>query len=97
MPDGLVKSPPRRQAKAASKAELYSALEALLPFARIELECLDDYVVNFPDDPDHAKDASSVRVGKEAVELAGRLIARKSGLIRRKQKALTRKHGQGDA
>jgi hypothetical protein len=80
-----------------STAELYSALEALLPFARIVIECLDDYIVNFPDDADHVKDAARVRVGKEAIELAGRLIARKSGVIRRKQKALTGKHGQGDA
>jgi hypothetical protein len=87
----------RRQRDRVSTAELYTALEGLLLPAEIEIDCLAGYVEDFPDDPDHAEDAERVRQGKEAIDLARRLIARKTGNIRRKQRALKTMRDQADA
>lgn len=81
----------RKQRDRISTAELFTALEGLLPPAEIEISCLADFVENFPDDPNHIEDAEQVRQGKEAIELAKRMIARKTAAIRRKQRALAKK------
>jgi hypothetical protein len=78
----------RKRRRAVSAAELYDVLETLLPFARVEIECLEGYVKSFPDDPDHAQDAERVRRGQATLAMAGRLIERKSYAIRRQQQAL---------
>jgi hypothetical protein len=79
-----------------STAELYEALEGLLPFAEVEIECLADHVETFPDDFDNAREVERVRQGKAAIELTRRLIARKTANIRRKQRSLREKLGQAD-
>ena len=48
---------PKRR-RSVSTAELFTVLEALLPFAQTEIELLDEYVRTMPDDPDHATDVS---------------------------------------
>lgn len=82
----------RRYRQRVSTVELFAVLEALLPIAEVELDCLADYVKDFPDDPDHAQDAERVRRGKLALELAQRLIARKSAPIRYRQRQFERAH-----
>ncbi len=57
----------QRKQRAVSIAELYAVLEALLPFAKVEIECLADYVENFSDDPDHPTDAIRVQQGLAAL------------------------------
>jgi hypothetical protein len=87
----------RRRRERVSTAELYAALEGLLEPAQIEIDCLADYVRDFPDDEDHTQDAERVRQGQTAIELAKRLIARKTSTIRRQQRALEQRQGQDDA
>jgi hypothetical protein len=84
----------RKRRQPIPMAELFTALEGLLPFAQVELDCLADYVRDFPDDPDHVEDAERVRRGNEAIEFTNRLIARKTYAIRRKQRALGETQGK---
>jgi len=82
-----------RQAKRAAavpKAELFATLEALLPFAEVEVDCLVGFVDEFPEDAERA------RRGQEAVESAKRLIAKKTGYIRRKEQTSRVNQGQAD-
>jgi len=81
----LIDDGQRQRRRPASKAELYSALEALLPFAKIEIEWLADSVTAFPDDDDHAEDSQRVKHGKEAIDLANRLIAMRSSYLTKKK------------
>jgi hypothetical protein len=83
----------RKQRDRISTAELFTVIEGLLPFAQVEIDCLEDYVSGFPNDPDHTQDAERVRQGKEAIESANRLIVKKSPETRRKQRALGKKQG----
>jgi hypothetical protein len=86
--DELVNTRRTERRRAVSTAELYSVLEALLPFAQADIEDLTDAVENFPDDPDHTQDAARLWFAKEAIESAKRIIARKTGYIRKKQRAV---------
>jgi hypothetical protein len=86
------KRQPKRR-PAVSSAELFSALEAVLPFGQIEIDCQADYVRDFPDDPDHAEDAERVRQGQAAIETARRLIARKTYYVRKQEQALRESRG----
>src|SRR5262249_54557991 len=87
----------RKRRRAVSAAELYEVLETLLPSARVEIDCLAGYVTDFPEDPEHAEDAERVRRGQAALDMADRLIARKSNVIRRQQRVLKERQGQADA
>jgi hypothetical protein len=67
---------------AAQLAELYSALEAVLPFAETDVDCLAIDVEDFPDDPEYAEDdAEELRRGREAIAAARRLIAQKPSYL----------------
>jgi hypothetical protein len=66
-------------------AELYAALEAVLPFAEIEVDFLTDWVEVFTEDSEEAER------GEKAVATARRLIAMKSRYMRRKSRALREK------
>src|SRR5690348_6367776 len=77
-----------RRRNTVSTAELFSVLEALLPFAKAEIETLLGFAESFPNDPDCVGDTERARRGKEALELAERLIERKTKTVARKQKTL---------
>ena len=96
-PTGVHDQRRRERRRRVSPTELYTALEGLLPCAEVHLDWLSSYVSDFPNDPDHTEDAELARRGKEALDLARRLIARKTGNIRRKQRAFSEMHGQSDA
>jgi hypothetical protein len=85
--DQLINNRKSKRRRACSKAELYSVLEALLPFAQTEIKCLAYYVEHFPDDPQHAEDTKQARLGVKAIEVAEQLIAKKTVALRRQQKA----------
>ena len=88
----------RKYSERVSATELYSVLEELLPFAQVEVNCLADDARDMKaDDPDYPETAVRAQRGKEAIEWAERLIARKTATIRRKQRALREKKGQADA
>ncbi len=87
----------KRRRRAVSTAELYAVLEALLPFAEVDIECLSDYVRNFPDDPDHSEDIVRACKGEQAIEEARRLIELKSGYVRRKERALREEQSEAQA
>jgi hypothetical protein len=67
----------RGDGHAPSLAELYAVLEAVLPFAESEVECIVDFAANFADDPDYPDEAEQARRGKKAIARARRLLARK--------------------
>jgi hypothetical protein len=77
-----------------SHVELYSVIDALLPFAQVEIDFLTDTVQAFPDDLEHAEDAERARQGQEAIAEAQRLIGNKSYYIRRRQRELSGKADQ---
>ncbi len=81
----------RKQRERVSTAELYAALEAVLPFAEADVGALNDLLDAFPEDAEEA------RRGKEAIALARRLIARQTGHLRRKVRALMENGGPADA
>jgi hypothetical protein len=87
----------QKKRERVSTAEFFTALEGLLPAAEIEIDWLGRFVEDFPEDEGHAEDAELVRQGREAIELAKRLIARKTGNICRKQRALRERQGQAHA
>jgi hypothetical protein len=86
----------RKRRRAASTAELFAALEGLLPFAAVEIDCLAGYVESFSDDPDHEEDAERVKRGQAAIALARSLLDRKSHYLRRRVEELN-KEVQADA
>jgi hypothetical protein len=81
---------PKRR-RPVSRAELYSALEAVLPFAESEVEFLNADLGNWPED------AEDARRGLEALESAQRLMGKKTAALRRQQRALEQRPGQADA
>jgi hypothetical protein len=83
-----------REAPRPSHVELYAVIEALLPFAQVEIDFLTDTVQAFPDDPEHAEEAERARQGQEAIAEAQRLIGNKSYYIRRRQRELSGKADQ---
>lgn len=87
----------RQRRDRVSTAELYTALEGLLPAAEIEIESRASYIEDFPEDDDHASDVEFVQHGQAAIALATELIARKTGNIRRKQRLMRETQGQTDA
>jgi hypothetical protein len=63
-------------------AELYCVLEAVLPFAEVDVQCLALDVEDFPDGPEYAEDdAEELRRGREAIAAARRLIAKKPSYL----------------
>lgn len=84
----------RKRRKRVSTAELYTALEGLLSAAEAHIDWLDSYVTDVPDDEDHAGDVERVRQGKAALDLARRLIARKTYTICRIQRVLREEEEQ---
>lgn len=69
----------RRKAKAldTERDALYAVLDALLPFAQVEVDFVADMAQAHPDDPDSAEDAERAQRGKEALDAARRLTANK--------------------
>jgi hypothetical protein len=75
-----------------STAELYAALEAVLPFAEAEVAMIIDGLNIFPEDTEEAER------GEKAIALARRVMARQTGYLRRRARALREKQGgQADA
>lgn len=56
-------------------AELYAALETLLPFAELEIDLVADFITTFPDDEDHVEDCERAVRGQEALKKAKALLA----------------------
>lgn len=94
---GLISEDDTKRRERVSTAERYTALEGLLPASEIEIESRASYIQDFPDDEDHVEDVKFVEQGKAAIELARRLIARKTYNIRRKQRALREEQVQAMA
>jgi hypothetical protein len=86
--DPFVKTSKQKHCRSVT-AELYAALEAVLPFAEDEVEALRGGLDNWPEDAEKAQQ------GNEAVATARRLIAMKSRYIRRKFRAATKRKSDG--
>jgi hypothetical protein len=86
--DPFVKTSQHKHRRSVT-AELYAALEAVLPFAEDEVEALHCDLANWPED------AEKARQGNDAVATARRLIAMKSRYMRRKLRTATKRKGDG--
>jgi len=85
--DATAKPIRRRKRRTVTVAEVYIALDALMPFAETEIGSSVDYLktcfdLATPEDIDYADR------GKQALALAQGLIARRTGYIRRQERAL---------
>jgi hypothetical protein len=65
-------------------------MEAVLPFAEAEVAMIIDGLNIFPEDTEEAER------GEKAIAQARRVMARQTGYLRRKARALREKQGQAD-